>query len=75
MTPSYEARLRALGRRIDAEVLNSVCITEVEGGFLVVGLALVPQGVGAVRVERTLEFSFAEVDALVAALEEEKKAR
>ncbi len=65
MAASYEARMRALGRQIDAELLTSVCITEVEEGFLVVGLGVITQGVGAARTERTLEFSYPDVDALV----------
>jgi hypothetical protein len=74
MAASYEARLRALGRRIDAEMLSSVCVTEVEEGFLVVGLGILTQGVGVARAERTLEFSYADVDALVDQMQQEQRA-
>jgi hypothetical protein len=74
MAASYEARLRALGRRIDGEMLSSVCVTEVEEGFLVVGLGILTQGVGVARTERTLEYSYAEVDALVEQMRQEQRA-
>ncbi len=64
MAWSYEDRLRALGRRIDPEQLASVCVTEVEEGFLVVGLGIAPQMGGVARLGRTLEFSNTDLDAL-----------
>jgi hypothetical protein len=73
MPSSYEARLRALGRRIDAEMLTSVCVTEVEEGFLVVGLGIMTQGVGVAQAERTLEFSYQDADALVAEMDAERR--
>ena len=66
MAWSYEDRLRALGRRIDAEQLSSVCVTEVEEGFLVIGLSLAPQMGGVARLARTLEMSNGDLDALCA---------
>lgn len=75
MPSSYEARLRALGRRIDAEMLTSVCVTEVEEGFLVVGLGIMTQGVGVAHAERTLEFSYQDADALVAEMDAERRPR
>ncbi|HLH24676.1 MAG TPA: hypothetical protein VK066_19315 [Chloroflexota bacterium] len=64
MAWTYEDRLRALGRRIDTEQVSSVCVTEVEEGFLVVGLGVAPQLGGVARVGRTLEISHGELDAL-----------
>jgi len=64
MPPTYEGRLRALGRLVDAAQLQSVCVTEVEEGFLVVGLDLTPQVGGVALGERSLEYSYADVDAL-----------
>ena len=74
MAASYEARLRALGRRIDSEMLSSVCVTEVEEGFLVVGLGILTQGVGVARAARTLELSYGDVDTLVAQMQQEPRA-
>ena len=68
---SYEARLRALGRLLDAAQLRSVCITEVEEGFLVLGLGVGPQMGGVALGERTLEYSYGEIDALCEQLERE----
>jgi hypothetical protein len=64
MAWSYEDRLRALGRRIDTEQFSSVCVTEVEEGFLVVGLGVAPQMGGVARLGRTLEVSHDELSAL-----------
>ncbi len=64
MAWTYEDRLRALGRRIDTEQISSVCVTEVEEGFLVVGLGVAPQMGGVARVGRTLEISNDELNAL-----------
>ena len=64
MARSYEDRLRALGRRIDREQFSSVCVTEVEEGFLVVGLGVAPQMGGVARLGRTLEISHDDLNAL-----------
>jgi hypothetical protein len=64
MAWTYEDRLRALGRRIDTEQLCSVCVSEVEEGFLVVGLGVAPQMGGVARLGRTLELSHGDLDAL-----------
>ncbi len=64
MAVDYEARLRAIGRLLDANHLRSVCVTEVEAGFLVVGLAMTPELGGVELAERTLEFSYDEIDDL-----------
>ena len=68
---SYEARLRAIGRLADAAQLSSVCVTEFEEGFLVLGMGLTPQVGGVELSERSLEYSFADVDALCAEIEGE----
>jgi hypothetical protein len=68
---SYEARLRAVGRLVDAAQLSSVCVTEFEEGFLVLGMGLTEQVGGVEASERSLEYSFAEVDALCATIEGE----
>ena len=70
MSWSYEARLRAVGRLVDAAQLSSVCVTEFEEGFLVLGMGLTPQLGGVEPSERSLEYSFAEVDALCAEIEQ-----
>jgi hypothetical protein len=75
MAWSYEDRLRALGRRIDTEQVCSVCVTEVEGGFLVVGLGIAPQLGGVTRLGRTLEISHDELNALCEAMAREHQAR
>lgn len=64
MAWTYEDRLRGLGRRIDTEQFSSVCVTEVEEGFLVVGLGVAPQMGGIARLGRTIEISHGELDAL-----------
>jgi hypothetical protein len=64
MAWSYEARLRAIGRLIDAAQLTSVCVTEFEEGFLVLGMGLTPLVGGVAASERSLEYSFADVDAV-----------
>ena len=61
---TYEARLRALGRLLDTHRLSSVCVTEVEEGFLVLGLGLIEQVGGVAHGERTLEYSYDDIDAL-----------
>ena len=66
---SYEARLRAIGRLVDAAPLKSVCVTEVEEGFLVVGLGFISRVGGMDITERTLEYSYREIDALCEQLE------
>ena len=48
MAWSYEARLRAIGRLADAAQLSSVCISEFEEGFLVLGMGMTEQ-VGGVE--------------------------
>ncbi len=68
---SYEVRLRAIGRLVDAAQLSSVCVTEFEEGFLVLGMGITPEVGGVERAERSLEYSFAEVDALCAEIEGE----
>ena len=68
---SYEARLRAIGRLVDAAQLSSVCVTEFEEGFLVLGMGITPQVGGVELSERSLEYSFADVDALCAEIEGE----
>ncbi|HZS01645.1 MAG TPA: hypothetical protein VFE37_23210 [Chloroflexota bacterium] len=74
MAWTYEDRLRALGRRIDTEQISSVCVTEVEEGFLVVGLGVAPQMGGVARVGRTLEISNDELNALCAEMAGEHNA-
>ncbi|HEY7063095.1 MAG TPA: hypothetical protein VII06_16570 [Chloroflexota bacterium] len=64
MAWSYEDRLRALGRRIDTEQLSSVCVSEVEEGFIIVGLGVAPQMGGVARLGRTVEVSNDDLDAL-----------
>jgi hypothetical protein len=64
MAWTYEDRLRALGRRIDTEQFASVCVTEVEEGFLLVGLGVAPQMGGVARLGRTIEVSHDELNAL-----------
>ena len=71
MAWSYEARLRAIGRLADAAQLSSVCISEFEEGFLVLGMGITEQVGGVEPSERSLEYSFAEVDALCAEIEGE----
>ncbi len=68
---SYEARLRAIGRLVDAAQLSSVCVTEFEEGFLILGMGLTPQVGGVESSERSIEYSFADVDALCAEIEGE----
>ncbi len=69
MAWSYEARLRALGRLLDTAQVQSVCVTEVEEGFLVLALGIAPQVGGVALGERTLEYSYGEIDALCAEIE------
>ena len=73
MAWNYEDRLRALGRRIDTEQLSSVFVTEVEEGFIVVGLGVAPQMGGVARLGRTLEYSHADLDALCQEISQERR--
>jgi hypothetical protein len=61
MMPNYAEKLHALGRLLDERIVRHVCLTEVPGGFVVVGERRFAERAGDVWQPFTLEVADSEL--------------